>query len=171
MPPEMATIPLDRQGEDDERPISLGELDRSAGLFLRIAQLTAFERLFALIDPNEIKISEFTVLLAVSRNPDVRQGVLADLLKIKWPNMTKLVRGLEEAELVERRIPSHDRRSVLLRLTRKGHERVEALADEMRRRDREALSMLDDSEYDQILRLCRKVAGWPPYTTPEGSRP
>lgn len=146
--------------EEVETPVSLGDLDRSAGFTLRIAQLTAFERLFALIDPDEVRISEFTVLMAISYNPGIRQGVLADLLKIKWPNMTKLVRSLETAGLVERRIPSNDRRSVLLRLTGKGTRRVDDLSEEVRRRDREALSMLDDGEYDQLLALCRKVAGW-----------
>jgi DNA-binding MarR family transcriptional regulator len=80
-----------------------------------------FERFFALEWPKDLRISEFTVLMAVSRNPGIRQGVLADLLKIKWPNMTKLVRGLEDRGLIERRIPSNNRRSVVLWLTELPH--------------------------------------------------
>lgn len=170
MQAEPATTGLDDLEEQAGPPVSLGDLDRSAGFTLRIAQLTAFERLFALIDPDELKISEFTVLMAISHNPGIRQGVLADLLKIKWPNMTKLVRTLETEGLVERRIPSNDRRSVLLRLTARGKRRVDDLSEEVRHRDRQALSMLDDGEYDQLLALCRKVAGWAPGAPSEGSR-
>jgi DNA-binding MarR family transcriptional regulator len=166
----MGTVAIERPEEDDSHPFVLGDLDRSAGFSLRIAQLTAFERLFALLEP-KIRISEFTVLLAVSNNPGVRQGILADLLKIKWPNMTKLVRGLEKEGLVERQIPLNDRRSVVLRLTRKGRDRVDALAAQVRRCDREALSMLDEGEYDQLLVLCRKIAGWPLPPQPDGSNP
>jgi DNA-binding MarR family transcriptional regulator len=145
----------------EERPVSLGELERIAGFALRIAELTAFERFLALMGPGDVRVSEATVLYAVSRNPGIRQGVLADVLKIKWPNMTKVVRALEEKGLIERHIPRNNRRSVVLHLTDRGRDRAEAFAGEMLRSDRQALSMLDDREYAQLLALCGKIAGWP----------
>jgi DNA-binding MarR family transcriptional regulator len=151
--------------------VTLGDLDRSAGFSLRIAQLTAFERLFALLEPGRSGSANLPSFWPFRNNPGVRQGVLADLLKIKWPNMTKLVRGLEQEGLVERQIPLNDRRSVVLRLTRKGRDRVDALAAQVRRCDREALSMLDEAEYDQLLVLCRKIAGWPLPPQLDGSNP
>lgn len=142
--------------------VSLGELEHSAGFVLRIAQLAAFERFFVVFGQSEIKISEFTVLLAIAENPGIRQGVLADVLKIKWSNMTKLVRALEDRGLVSRHVPRNDRRSVMLRVTDAGRRQLDGTADKMYKSDREALSMLDDDEHAQLLALTRKIAGWPP---------
>jgi DNA-binding MarR family transcriptional regulator len=141
--------------------VSLGELERSAGFVMRIAQLTAFENFFEELGRTEIRISEFTVLIAIAENPGIRQGVIADVLKIKWSNMTKVVRALEDRGLVERHVPPNDRRSVVLRVTDKGREQIERSAGAMYSSDRRALSMLDDAEHAQFLALSRKIAGWP----------
>lgn len=150
------------EADDGKAGLNLGKLETSIGFVLRIAQLTAFERFFALFTLDEIKISEFTVLLAVHMNPGVRQGALADVLKIKWSNMTKLVRSLETRDWVRRRIPPNDRRSVELFVTEKGVAQIEASAADMYQSDHSALSMLDDNERETLLRLLRKVAGWAP---------
>jgi DNA-binding MarR family transcriptional regulator len=162
----MKVVPrLDTDGVDtspsSKADVSLGELEKSAGFLLRLAQLSAFERFFLVFGESEIKISEFTVLLAVHENPGIRQGLLADVLKIKWPNMTKLVRALEERGLLTRKIPHDDRRSVVLTVTRAGKRQIDASAQKMYRSDREALSMLSDTEHAHLLSLSRKIAGWP----------
>jgi DNA-binding MarR family transcriptional regulator len=154
---------LQEEQEGEGRTVvSLGPLEDYAGLVMRIAQLTVFDRLFAVLGQSDVKISEFTVLYAVAENPGIRQGVLADVLKIKWPNMTKLVRSLEERGLIERRIPPDNRRSVHLRITREGRKRIAASEQHMYESDKLALSMLDDEERAQLLKLSRKIAGWPP---------
>ena len=147
------------QGKD---AVSLGALEQSAGLVMRIAQLTVFDHFFEVFGQSDIKISEFTVLYAIAENPGIRQGVLADVLKIKWPNMTKLVRSLEQDGLIERHIPPNDRRSVHLRVTPKGRKQIAVSEQNMYRSDRMALSMLNDDEHAQLLNLSRKIAGWPP---------
>ncbi len=167
----MTALPRIEPEDEAERAgkaaISLGGMESQAGFLLRIAQLTAFERFFSLLGPSAVKISEITVLIAIAENPDVRQGEVADVLKIKWPNMTKLVRALEERGLVERHIPKNDRRSVVLRLTDAGRAAIAESEDAMLRADREALSMLDDEEHAQLLALSRKIAGWPPASKQE----
>lgn len=147
-------------GFKERSNISFGEFEHSAGFILRIAQLASFEALFALLVDDGFKIGEFTILLSIAENPNVRQGMLADVLQIKWSNMTKLVRSLEARELVERIIPPNDRRSVRLGLTDKGREIMEMCRPRMIEADRQALGMLDDSEYRQLSSLLRKVAGW-----------
>jgi DNA-binding MarR family transcriptional regulator len=162
----MSTAPAFR--EEQENPadgkgnVSLGLLEQSAGLIMRIAQLTVFEHFFEVFGQSDIKISEFTVLYTIAQNPGIRQGVLADVLKIKWPNMTKLVRTLEERGLIERHVPPNDRRSVHLRVTSKGRKQIAVSEQNMYRSDRMALSMLNDEEHAQLLKLSRKIAGWPP---------
>lgn len=144
--------------------LDLGEMAHSAGFVLRIAQLSAFDRFFELLGETEVKISEFTVLLAVYRNPGVRQGLLADVLKIKWPNMTNLVRVLEGRGLIRRQVAPSDRRTVALHVTEAGRRAIDAVSARMYANDRAALSMLDDTEHAVLLGLLRKVAGWPPET-------
>lgn len=151
----------DMDGPAGKADVSLGNLEQTGGFLLRIAQLSAFERFFAVYGESEIRISEFTVLLALSENPGIRQGVLADILKIKWSNMTKLVRALEERGLISRHVPHDDRRSVLLSVTEAGRQQIDASADKMYRSDRAALSMLSDAEHAQLITLSRKIAGWP----------
>ncbi|MBO6718538.1 MAG: winged helix-turn-helix transcriptional regulator [Rhizobiaceae bacterium] len=148
--------------DDDKVTVSLGALEQSAGFVMRIAQLTVFDHFFAVFGQSDIKISEFTVLYTIAENPGIRQGVLADVLKIKWPNMTKLVRALEERGLIERHVPPNDRRSVHLKVTAAGRRQIAASEQNMYRSDRMALAMLDDEEHAQLLRLSRKIAGWPP---------
>ena len=160
-----ALVPETETPETGMAGLTFGELEHSIGFVLRIAQLTAFERFFALMPMSEIKISEFTVLLAIQMNPGVRQGVLADVLKIKWSNMTKLVKALEAHDWIGRRIPPDDRRSVELFVTEKGQAQIDAAASDMYESDRAALSMLDEDEREVFLRLLRKVAGWAPETS------
>ncbi len=148
--------------QGDTQAISLGVLATQAGFMLRIAQLAAFERFFDLLGPSPLKISELTVLIAIADNPGIRQGEIADVLRIKWPNMTKLVRALETRGLLERHVPANDRRSVILELTGEGRRAIVAVQDAMTKADREALSMLDENEHAQLLTLSRKVAGWLP---------
>jgi len=149
------------QGKDATAGLSFGAFEESVGFLLRIAQLTAFELMFEKLGNSDLKIGEFTLLLAISENPGVRQGVMADVLKIKWSNMTKLVRSLEDRNLVERHVPPHDRRSVELRLTADGRKLLDAMAPAVFEADRRSLPMLTDMERKQLLNLLRKVAGWP----------
>lgn len=155
-------VPGEEETEARSGAVSLGMLERQAGFVMRIAQLTAFERFFDLLGPSMVKISEITVLIAIEENPGIRQGEIADLLKIKWPKMTKLVRELEDRDLVDRHVPQHDRRSVVLRLTEKGRAAIAQSAPAMIAADRQALSMLDDAEHATLVALSRKIAGWPP---------
>ncbi|WP_163264149.1 MarR family winged helix-turn-helix transcriptional regulator [Chelativorans alearense] len=156
-------LPAEAAGiEDGKAGLSFGKFERSAGFLLRIAQLTAFERMFAELKGADVKIGEFTILLAIAENPGVRQGAMADVLKIKWSNMTKLVRSLEGRGLVQRFVPPQDRRSVELRLTEEGRKLLEAFSPLMFEADRRALPMLSDEEHGHFLALLRKVSGWPP---------
>ena len=154
----LPTEPLNEAGGG----VSLGVLERQGGFMLRIAQLTAFERFFELLGPSAIRVSELTVLIAIAENPGIRQGEIADVLKVKWPNMTKLVRALEERGLLERHIPPNDRRSVVLCLTQQGRNAIDTAQERMMRADRAALAMLDEAEHAQLMALSRKIAGWPP---------
>jgi len=136
-------------------------LERSAGFLARLAQIRLFEAFYERFGAEGLQPGEFTVLLAILENPGVRQGVLADGLMIKWSNMAKMVRSLEERDLVRRAVPADDRRAVELRLTQAAEALVLRLRPEMLAHDREATAMLTDAEHATLVRLLRKVAGRP----------
>lgn len=140
--------------------LTFGPMEKSVGFLLRIAQLTVSERTFVELDRRDVPIGEFTILLSIKLNPDVRQGVLADRLKIKWSNMTKLVRSLEERGLIERHVPAHDRRSIFLRITPAGRAQVENHSPLVLDAIDKSVPTLSAKEQEIFLGLLRKVAGW-----------
>lgn len=157
-------------GFKEQANISFGEFEHSPGFILSIAQLASSKALYGLMNDDSFKSSEFTILLSIAENPNVRQGKLADVLQIKWSNMTKMVRSLESRGLVDRVIPPDDRRSVRLVLTDEGRTILETGRLRMIEADRQALGMLDDDDYHQLLVLLRKVAGWAPVAPKMGDK-
>ena len=91
--------------------IDFGTLTGLAGFMLRLAQLQLFESFFRDFGARGITPGQIGILVAVGRNPGVRQGVLADALHIKWSNMAKIIRLLEGRGLIERRVPARAARA------------------------------------------------------------
>lgn len=114
------------QGRPDA--IRLGRLATDLGFLLRLAQVKVYERYFREHGDRHINPGEFSVLWAISHNPGIRQNVLCQQLIIKRSHMTKLVRSLEDRELVSRRVPDDDRRGVELTITEKGRIIVDEIA-------------------------------------------
>jgi DNA-binding MarR family transcriptional regulator len=139
---------------------SLAGIEKSAGFLIRIAELAVFKEMYDRSKSSEITVVEFTVLRAIGLNPGLRQGVLADVLYIKWPSMTKLISSLELRRLIKREIPSHNRRSIELHLTDEGKALVEQYEPVFKQTESDIFSMLSDEEYQQLEVLLRKVSGW-----------
>ncbi|CAN5251989.1 MarR family winged helix-turn-helix transcriptional regulator [soil metagenome] len=147
-----------RHDQFDLDRVDLGELGGSLGFLLRMAQLQAFEAFFRTAG-NELKPGEFTVLWVIGLNPGLRQGTIARRLRIKPAHMTKLIRRIVDAGLVEREIPPDDRRSVRLSLTRAGRAFVEKHKATLRNSQDAERVALSDQEYKAIVGLLRKVIG------------
>lgn len=140
---------------------SLSKVEKSAGFNIRIAELVIFKELYEHLKGNEISIGEFTILRTIGLNPNLRQGVLADVLHVKWPSMTKLINSLELRRLLKRVVPMHNRRSIELVLTDEGQEIVTKYDPHFKQAEIDIFSMLSDEEYLQLENLLRKVSGWP----------
>ena len=139
--------------------IAFGPLTELAGFMLRLAQLEIFDSFFRDFGASGITPGQIGILVAISRNPGARQGVLADALHIKWSNMAKIVRLLEDLKLVERRVPASDRRAVELHLTERGQTVVEQMAPQLAVSDRSATTALTQRERETLLRLLAKLTG------------
>lgn len=141
--------------------VDIGDLGESIGFLTRMAQLHAFEDFFEHLGGEGLRPGEYSTLLVIDRNPHIRQGVLAQALRIKPAHMTKLIRGFETRGLLTRRIPDHDRRSVELVLTEEGREFVRTHRPAFADHENRLPSQLTARETQQLKRLLRKFAGLP----------
>ena len=139
--------------------INFGPLTDSLGFQLRLAQIGAFEEFFAAFAEEGLQPGSFSVLITIGENPGIRQGVLANALKIKRSHMAKIVQGFGEAGLIKRHVPADDRRAVELTLTGDGHRLV---ADKMPRfteHERASAACLTRDERRTLFALLRKLNG------------
>lgn len=140
--------------------IETGGLANSLGFLLRMAQVKVYEPFSGQPDSPQLKPGEFTVLWLIHLNPGVRQGVVARKLNIKPGHMTKLVRRLEERQIVTRVIPDDDRRSVELTLTKAGNDLVAATKDTFIDNENLAENNLSEQEILQLTELLKKFVGF-----------
>jgi DNA-binding MarR family transcriptional regulator len=139
--------------------VKLGALADSVGFLLRLAQLRAFDDFFSDHGPRGLKPGEFSVLWVIARNPGIRQSVLGQRLMIKRAHMTKLIRAMEDAGFVTRRIPDRDRRAVELTLTPAGESEVANAGARFFDYEQRTGAPLDDREQAALLALLKKFVG------------
>ena len=148
---------------DDAAPggiaVDFGPLEENSGFMLRLAQLQVFEGFFAEFGPRGIRPGQIGILVGIAKNPGIRQGTLAKALRIKRSNMAKIVRLLVREGLIQRLVPSSDRRAVELRLTRSGHTFVDGALPDIHRNDHRATGMLTRRERETLMRLLHKMTG------------
>lgn len=150
---QLAAVP------SDEARIELGPLAGSLGFLFRVGQIEVFEMFYNQLGKLGLKPGEFSVLWIVHLNPGVRQGAVAEILRIKPAHMTKLVRAFEGEGLIERTIPAGDRRGIELRLTPAGTAFVEDHAQEFFDYASSETDRLSPSEAKQLIALLQKFTG------------
>ena len=139
--------------------IDLGPLGTSLGFLLRLSQVELFEMFYSVLGHHGLKPGEFSVLWIVHLNPGIRQGRLADRLRIKRAHMTKLIRAFEDRGFVLRHVPDADRRAVELTLAPPGEAFVAEHAEAFFSYARTETQRLSDGEAEQFVALLRKFAG------------
>lgn len=139
--------------------IDLGPLASSIGFLFRVGQIEVFDNFFDELGKHGLKPGEFSVLWVVHLNPGVRQGAVADKLKIKPAHMTKLVRAFEDEGLINRRTPEGDRRGIELSLTRAGDAFVQDHAQEFFDYAASETDRLTTAEARQLIALLQKFTG------------
>lgn len=87
----------------------------------------------------------------------MRMVDLADRMHVVPRTVTTLVDALEEDALIERRPDPSDRRSTLVHLTERGHERLGEMVQARRAAAGELLSALSDDEQHELRRLLAKL--------------
>lgn len=139
--------------------VELGELTRSVGFLLRLAQVQVFDPFFETLAEDGIRPGEFTVLWVIGLNPGQRQGEIASVLRIKPAHMTKLVQRMVSEGYVRRGAARDDRRAVELSLTRKGADFVAARKREFLDQFERERGRLNAAESEQFTKLLQKFIG------------
>jgi DNA-binding MarR family transcriptional regulator len=124
---------------------------------LRVSVMRLRRRLTSERDPaNDLSIASMAVLGSLFRHGDLTVGELATLERVQPPSMTRKVNGLEEGGYVSRRPHDSDGRVVVVALTDRGRERVQA---DRRRRDEWLARQLRDltPEERYVLRAAAPI--------------
>ncbi len=107
-----------------------------------------------------LPLSWFEVLAKLAWAPEscARMGALADDLLLSRGGTTRLIARMEEAGLVRREIPVHDRRATYAHVTDKGREALErAVPIHMAKVDQYFHEHLSAEEIDVLTRAMAKV--------------
>ena len=151
------SLTLEKTGADET--VDMRDLFDSIGFLTRLAQVHAYENFFESLGKYGLRPGEFSTLLLIDCNPGIRQGALAQALRIKPAHMTKLIRAFEDRGLVERIIPDHDRRSVVLTLTTAGKQFVAENRPAFLKHESNNPPTLTQRELQTLKSLLRKYVG------------
>ena len=121
--------PLVEIADDKKKPLDLSALQETPGFMIRILQLLNFEAFFRHFQALGVSPVEYSILMTVRDNEAVTQSELAAVLKMRLPNLVKILSVMEEAGILKRKRSARDKRAVELSLSTAGQKR----ADEARR--------------------------------------
>lgn len=115
---------------------------------------TEQKRFAALLDQHDLTLPQFLVLASIHQHgTGCPIGMLADEMFQSYPTMTGIVDRLKSAGLVSRGADPHDRRKVVISLTKAGRALLDRAKNARRKRMARALSQLSRRDRREFLRL------------------
>jgi len=140
------------------RTLDARELKKFPGYLLARARYLAFKTFEqAVRESCELRPVEFSILLLISTNENVTQSQLAQALGVAAPNMTGMLRRLQERKLVERERSEADARQQHLALTAEGRRVLETAYTQARNADKGWMNRLSKAEQGIFLELLDKL--------------
>jgi len=108
--------------------------------------------------PHGLTLGQFDILATLRRQPDARltPTQLMRSIMLSSGGMTNRLDRLEEAGWIRREPDPEDRRGVVVGLTRKGRELIDAATEARFAEARNSLPPLDANEMREMKRLLRK---------------
>jgi MarR family transcriptional regulator, organic hydroperoxide resistance regulator len=139
------------------KPLNLRLLKETPGFMLRLAQLQFFEAFYGHFAEVGLTPATYAILFMVRDNPGVGASDVASVLRLKLPNLIKLLNELETAGFIKRIRSKNDGRAVELVLTAKG-EKVSEQALKMTKPYHQAmLASLDEAEQRRFIDALNKL--------------
>lgn len=134
---------MTQPGENGANGGSLGDF-----LLLRIIHLgvVAGQSLADELAPHELSPTELSILLACRDRPQLTAVMIAQVVPIDTPSVSRSVHQLVRKGLMARRRSTQDRRHVRLRLTSEGEQMVFSLLPRLNEVERQILRSLDEKQ-------------------------
>ncbi|WP_433369699.1 MarR family winged helix-turn-helix transcriptional regulator [Actinoplanes sp. CA-142083] len=123
----------------------------------RLQQVFGYDRSDPLFS-SHLTLSQFKILMLLSRNGNVSGGELARLLGVGLAALSGMVDRLVQQDLVVRSEDLHDRRVRRIGLSRKGAELIGSIFNAGEAKMRTLLSHLSDEELDLVARASLLLA-------------
>lgn len=146
-----------KAAQPSETSLDLGALQRTPGFMLRLAQLKFFEGFYEEFAALGLTPATYAIFAVIRDNPGVPPSSLASLLRLRLPNLIKILNELESSGFIKRSRSKSDRRAVELMLTPKG---VKLIADGARLTEpynRKMLAPLTEAEQRTLLELLNRM--------------
>ena len=110
------------------------------------------------MEPLDLKIVEFSILMLVAQNPQVNQKQLGQALDISAPNMAVTLDRMVERGWIERVRSTRDRRAQHIHLTPAGAQLVQRAEKIAATMEAPSLAVLSLAERALLIELLNKVA-------------
>lgn len=134
------------------------DLEHNIGFLLRLAQLAVFQDLIIALRPWGLRVTDFSVLMIIGREPGLNQQAVSAALKIQPPNLAAIVERLRRQNLIRRSPVAADRRSHALQLTPDGEALLasanRAHADHTER----LLALIEDLDVPTVREALKRIA-------------
>ncbi|MCP3379945.1 MarR family transcriptional regulator [Bradyrhizobium sp. CCGUVB4N] len=152
-----ALRPGANSAQQTERSLDLRALQRTPGFMMRLAQLKFFEGFYEEFAALGLTPATYAIFVVIRDNPGVPPSSLASLLRLRLPNLIKILNELESSGFIKRNRSKSDRRAVELVLTPKG---AKLIADGTRLTEpynRKMLAPLTETEKRTLLELLNRM--------------
>jgi len=136
--------------------VDLSMIDSLVGYNLRRAAARQRERFRHVFSRYDIRPVQLTALGVVAQSGPIGQSMLGEALEMKRANVVKLLDGLQERGLIERRPSGRDRRAYDVHLTPKGEKLTAELFRLHLKLEADLAKALGPDELEQLVRLLRK---------------
>lgn len=149
--------PAVKSGRQPEKSLDLKALQRTPGFMLRLAQLKFFEGFYEEFAALGLTPATYAIFAVIRDNPGVPPSSLASLLRLRLPNLIKILNELESQGLLKRNRSKADRRAVELMLTPKGAKLIHEAARLTAPYNEKMLTPLSEAEQRTLLELLNRI--------------
>jgi DNA-binding MarR family transcriptional regulator len=124
---------------------------------IRLAQLKFFEGFYEHYAESGLSPATYAILVLIRDNPGVPPSSLASLLRLKLPNLIKILNEIESTGIIKRNRSKADRRAIELVLTTKGMKLIQEAVKITEPYQRRMLAPLNDAEQRTLIALLNRI--------------
>ncbi len=145
------------QQPGSKKPLNLRALQNTPGFMIRLVQLKFFEGFYEQFAEIGVTPASYAILALIRDNPGVPPSTVASLLRLRLPNLIKMLNELESSGVIKRNRSKADRRAVELMLTPKGAKLIQDAAKVSEPYERRMLAPLSDAEQRSLIDMLNRI--------------